>query len=405
VRNAPEILPACGVAGEVARRQSGRLDSNQRPLEPHQGVHSASKQKLLYEQLLLEQRQLRGSCGAVRKFPRKRWPAVRSEGIDMPSASQPFFLLCCKVQQKGVGAMSLKLTDLIASFLKFSAQVNAAATVDYYRRILNRFAEHLGDVCVDQVKPFHLQAWGKTWHRVQAVQRLFSWAANDAEVIPFSCVARVKKPRAGRRRRTLSRQDLARLLRKADKHFRPFLVTLRETIARPQEIRALRWEYLHAGVAGQDLAEALREGSAFFVLEEFKSRERRADPDAIRLIVLSPRVCRLLLRRLPRPSARKGFIFTNKKNQQWSSNAVRLRMRRLRKILGWQKDHRGEAIVAYSLRHTGATEATAAGVTDRLLADLMGQTSTRTTARYQHPQIAHLRAALAKAQRHTDKAE
>ena len=57
----------------------------------------------------------------------------------------------------------------------------------------------------------------------------------------------------------------------------------------------------------------------------------------------------------------------------------------------------GENIVAYTLRHTAATRACTSGVPDRVLADLMGHTSTNTTRRYQHPQLEHLADAIKQA--------
>ncbi len=64
--------------------------------------------------------------------------------------------------------------------------------------------------------------------------------------------------------------------------------------------------------------------------------------------------------------------------------------------LGFAPDEHGENVVAYTLRHTGGTRATAQGVRDRVLADLMGHAQTTTTRRYQHLQTEHLHAALQK---------
>jgi len=67
-------------------------------------------------------------------------------------------------------------------------------------------------------------------------------------------------------------------------------------------------------------------------------------------------------------------------------------MRRLRKHFVKESDT--EKVVAYTVRHSTATIAAAAGVRDRMLADIMGHASTRTTARYQHLQVSHLRDAF-----------
>ena len=66
----------------------------------------------------------------------------------------------------------------------------------------------------------------------------------------------------------------------------------------------------------------------------------------------------------------------------------------LREKLGLGPDENGENIVAYTMRHTSATRATACGVRDKLLAELMGQTNTATTQRYQHLQAEHLADAI-----------
>jgi integrase len=93
----------------------------------------------------------------------------------------------------------------------------------------------------------------------------------------------------------------------------------------------------------------------------------------------------------------EDFIFLDNRRKAWTSNAVRCRMRRLRKKLGLEPDENGEKVVAYTLRHTVATRACTSGVPERGLADLMGHTSTNTTAQYQHPQLTHLAEAINRA--------
>jgi site-specific recombinase XerD len=67
---------------------------------------------------------------------------------------------------------------------------------------------------------------------------------------------------------------------------------------------------------------------------------------------------------------------------------------RLRDKVGLGPDENGEQVVAYTMRHTSATRASARGVRDRVLAELMGHTSTTTTQRYQHLQADHLAEAI-----------
>lgn len=137
-----------------------------------------------------------------------------------------------------------------------------------------------------------------------------------------------------------------------------------------------------------------------FVLTDFKAKSLRKDGEEERRILVDDRLHRLLIRlaRRHRP-APDDFIFCNSHGKPWTANAVRCRMRRLRKAVGLIEDDRGEKVVAYTLRHSGATRATINGVRDRILADLLGHTTTHTTRRYQHVGTEHLRTAANQATR------
>jgi len=163
------------------------------------------------------------------------------------------------------------------------------------------------------------------------------------------------------------------------------------------------WEGIQCQNPDETILDALARGTAFYVLEKFKGQERRTNQDVDRVIILTPRLCRLLTRLALRAGKTTGPIFLNSKGIPWTNNAVRCQMRRLRKRCGFKRDARGEPIVCYTLRHTQATLAVAAGVRDRVLADLMGHASTRTTARYQHLCVDHLREALASFTSHRGK--
>jgi integrase len=112
------------------------------------------------------------------------------------------------------------------------------------------------------------------WQSVQAVQRLYNWGVQMG-LLRDNPVRAVKKPALGQRQRVLSPDEQQRLLDATDRTFRPFLLALLHTIARPQEVRALRWKYL------------LLEPVPMFVLTDFKAKERRKDRHtAVRRILL-----------------------------------------------------------------------------------------------------------------------
>lgn len=292
--------------------------------------------------------------------------------------------------------MSLSLRQLADRFFAYIAQHNAPGTCYYYRLHVNRFVAQVGDIQVSDIRKYHLLEWGRCWHSIQAVQRLFNWACAEMELIERNPFASVKRPRPGRRRRVLQRAEILRALRAAAPDFRAVLVAMCETIARPQEVRKLLWAQLRWDEATHTMTQALIAGDARFELHDYKARERRADPEEPRLIFVTPRLGRLLARVLQRGANVAGHVFVNHAGRPFSKDAIVTRVRRLRRRAGIAADARGERFVAYNLRHTAATNATINGVPDRVLAGIMGHTSTRTTARYQHPSVQHLRDALRK---------
>lgn len=287
------------------------------------------------------------------------------------------------------------LNELAQTFLAWSAKVNRPRTVDAYRHQLKKFCVRFGAMPVEELRSIHLVEVGKSWHLVQAVQRLFNWAKDEAEIVERNPFKRVRKPPIGERKRLVSPIESARMLRRSRRNFRTLLLGYRETFSRPQELRFARLEELQATDRRTTIEQALKTGRAIIVQREYKSRRMRRESNKPRVILLSPRACRLILRLWQRSKTKRGWIFTNSRGKQWSANAVRCAMRRLRKRLKMRRDRHGENVVPYTFRHSGATEAAASGIRDRVLAELLGHASTRTTARYQHLHVDHLQRAMA----------
>lgn len=290
--------------------------------------------------------------------------------------------------------MSMTVAELVSRFLSFAERCLSHKTWECYTYHLSRFSAFAGHLPVSDVRPFHLQEWGKSWHEYQSVQRMFGWAVDDAELLTKNPVKRLRRPPIGERHRVCSRQEQVTLLRRSSRPLRALLLAYRETFARPGELRNANVTDLKAEAGITDLREALRMGRASIVLREYKARKRRKNPNVPRVILLSPRVGRLIARELDRRGVTEGPLFVTRSRQRWTANAVRCSFRRLRKRAEIKCDQDGEQIVPYTFRHTGATLAASLGVRDRLLAELMGHTSTRTTARYQHLAIEHVRNAM-----------
>ena len=290
--------------------------------------------------------------------------------------------------------MKITLGKLINQFLKWADAALAENTVKAYRHHLRRFLRAAKNKRCDRLRPVHLTAWGKSWHDYQAVVRLFNWAVDEAGLLKRNPFKRVRMPARSQRNRILEPKEMVRVLRGARAPGRAFLLALRESLARPQEIRMARFSDLHAEDSTTPIDQALTTGRAVLVLREFKDRRRRKETNRPRVLVISRRLGRMIVRLRARNPDGQSHIWLNTLKRPLSSNAVRCLMRRLRRRLGLVADADGENIVAYTFRHSCATLAAAKGVVDRLLADLLGHVETRTTARYIHLRVEHLRAAM-----------
>lgn len=290
--------------------------------------------------------------------------------------------------------MSVTVRSMVSRFLKWAEKALAPNTVAAYRHQLGKVPRSMRDKIASRCRPADLTRWAKTWHECQAVVRLFNWARDEAGIVRTNPFSRVRLPARRGRKRIVGPATLATFLRKSQRAGREFLLAMRETFARPQEIRLATWEQLQAEDPDQAIDAALVEGRALIVQHEYKDSSRRKGEPKPRVLLVSRRLGRLILRIARRSRPRTGPIFLNFRNSPWSKNAVRCLMRRVRRRLGIAKDAQGESVVAYTFRHSLATWAASRGVRDRLLADLLGHVETRTTERYVHLDVAHLRHAV-----------
>lgn len=290
--------------------------------------------------------------------------------------------------------MALTLKKVIDGFLKWAELALKPNTVKAYRHQLRKFVACVRNKQVKSLRPSHLTSWGKSWHEYQAVIRAFNWAVHEAKLVRKNPFAGLRMPYRDQRQRILSPTEIAGFLRACSSSGRQFLIAMRESFARPQEIRAAQWDDLQSEDPSIGIEQALAEGRALIVLRDYKDRARRKDASRPRVLLVSRRLGRLLLRLIEKGAEREGHIFLNSKGKPWTNNAVRCLLRRLRRRLGIVADKHGETIVAYTFRHSCATLAAASGVVDRVLADVLGHVETRTTTRYQHLNVGHLREAL-----------
>lgn len=279
----------------------------------------------------------------------------------------------------------LGVNEAVEMFLVNVSNYLKPSTVDLYRRYAAEFAKAHNGLKLAEITPAAVTSWARTFHRQQAVRRLTAWATREAKILSVDPLDNMRKIRQGHRRRVLSAAERVTLRRASCRAFRDFLLALEETGARPQEIRSAKWENVRGHGGRPATRKDLSAGEAFFFFPTGKATDRRRDATAPRIIPVSIRLGRLLLRLLRRKELPPGrFIFGDTRNMPWSTNAVRCQMRRLRRRCQLDEDENGERVVCYSQRHTFATDAVAAGVKDFTLAELLGHASPTTTRRYVH---------------------
>lgn len=289
---------------------------------------------------------------------------------------------------------AITVRRIMTQFFRWANTALAPATVAAYRHQLDKIPPSVQRKKASRIRPIDLTAWAKTWHEGQAFVRLLNWARDEAKLIRANPIGSIRLATRGQRKRILARAALQRLMRTGKPASRAFVLALRETLARPQEIRAAAWENLQSEDMDTPIDVALASGKALIVLHEFKDRRRRDDTTRPRVLLVSRRLGRLILRLCKDKAKRTGPIFLNNLGKAWTKNAVRCLFRRIRKRLELIADTNGENVVAYTFRHSLATYAASKGVHGRTLADLLGHVETRTTDRYVHLNVVHLREAM-----------
>ncbi len=279
----------------------------------------------------------------------------------------------------------LLVKELANIFLDHSKLHNSASTYDIYLYYLKSFCDMHGSLTINGVKPFHVTKWldkhptwkGSRWHAIGAVKRCFSWAA-DQEIIEKSPVAKVKKGSSGKRDRVLTLAEKTLLLKSITcEKFKRFVTAMLETGCRPSEIAKVTADNV-------DLKQGV------WIFKNHKTAKQTGKP---RIVYLSPVMIKLSRKQMAeRPT---GSLFTGRLGQAYSKNAIRCHFRRLRKKLPALK-----GVVAYTCRHTYATNALVNGVDVAHVAELLGHQSVdMVTSYYGHlaQQVAHMRQAAVKA--------
>jgi integrase len=275
------------------------------------------------------------------------------------------------------------------AFLGWSAKHNTPATYEFYRIFLQDFCTHWFAVRIVDLKPYHVTrwldghaTWGATTRRgaIGALKRALNWATSEG-LIRDNPLKAVKKPRAQHRERILTADEEAAIDAATSGPFKLFLLALRQSGARPGEVARVTAAHV-----------SLDAGT--WTLPEHKTSEKTGKP---RVIYLTPQLLALTEELVEAHPA--GPLFRNNRGTPWTRNAIRCRMRRLRKRLNLKP-----GVVAYTYRHTYTTEGLTNGVPIATMAELLGHVDTKMISEhYGHlrQKTDHLRQAAAQATRTT----
>jgi integrase len=202
-------------------------------------------------------------------------------------------------------------------------------------------------------------AWTrKRW--ASAILSAFNLAVKHG-LIDRNPLAGIKMPQ-GEDGRDMKEEEFRALLLRATPVYRRVLMFMRETGARPGEVRAVR-------VGDVFLDDRL------MVLEKHKTRAktRRA-----RKVVLTERAVKLLRWLIPRAGP-EGHLFVNSFNRPWTIGALCKNLRQIRAKAGLPKD-----VKNYGCRHAFGTRGIEAGLSTATVAELLGHSGLATAQRYIH---------------------
>jgi integrase len=243
------------------------------------------------------------------------------------------------------------VAELLQEFFAWLQFNRAPATVAYYENFITSFGRAVKKA-ITKIRPYDVRRWAdKTYGEssdstrrgaIQSVQRVFSWALKEG-LIGTNPLAGMDKPAAVRREKIISSVKWDEMMEKEPSGpYHDFLVFMRETGCRVQEIRVL--ESVH-----------FDEAHSRFVLPISKAKGKKKP----RVIYCNEKAAEVVKRRMKEfPS---GPIFRNLKKRPLTRNAIRIRFRKY-----------GEGLCATLLRHTYITEGLIAGYDSVSLATLCG---------------------------------
>jgi integrase len=283
-------------------------------------------------------------------------------------------------------ASDARVADFIEAFLQDVRSNCSPETLRGHKFYCQSFAEACGYLPAREVKPRDVSKWilsKTTWgpttkyNARRSVFRAFSWAVSE-KILSKNPLAGMPRKQPKSNERALTREEYRKVIAASHGPFRILLWALRQTGARPKELRELKWTQVMNGR---------------LVLSEHKTADATRSPRVIHLTAAMQRLMTYLQGR-----STSEYVFVNTRGEPWTRNAVVQAMNRIKRKNGLASD-----ISAYMLRHTYGTEAIVNDVNPMSLAELMGHSSMEMVSKvYVHlaDKTSHLQAQAEKAIEH-----
>ena len=244
------------------------------------------------------------------------------------------------VQGKRRVGKDARVADLVLRFLDWSKVNQAESTYQFYRTYLESFRKAAGNLKVSALCPFHVTDWvtDQKWTNpntihgaMRAVQRAFNWSKKQG-LINVQPLDGLEKPAPRPREVELSAEQFQTVLSSVkDPAFRDVLVILRETGARPQEVRTVDNRYFDRR-------------TKCWLFPPSQSKGKRHP----RVVLLNAKALEITKRYADK--YKTGPIFRNGKGEPWSKTSLTQRCERL-------SEKTKIKIRPYSIRHHFVDEA------------------------------------------------
>jgi len=287
------------------------------------------------------------------------------------------------------------ICELYACFLEAQKKKK---TLKMFKDCMKSALARFGHVIVEDLRPFNVQKWldemsEKRPHTVQT-HRLVSWGANmkilslkfltvalnwsmKQGYITSHCLQKrgvvvVPRDKSRGREAYLEEQEVALLIEKSNKRMRDLLRFLAATGCRPGEAFHVEARHYHKKDRCIVFPHNPPEGDWIHktAVKTQKDRVIMLLPDMVELI-------EALIEKRPR-----GPLFCNRYGNIWTSNNMAMYIRELGKRVGITKP-----VIAYSFRHTYATEWLLRGGSIKVLAELLGTSIAMLEKHYGHLEV------------------